>query len=179
MVARVLNHPLLATRITFLQATLGFAMLFASAHIYIPLQPVPITMHTVGVMLVGLSLPYRSAMWAIAAYLAAGLAGVPVFTGWHSGVAVFMGPSAGYLVGFVAAIHVMATLRQRFDFTGWNVAAICMIGQLCIYTAGIAWLTYFMGSLQTALQVGLYPFIVPGLIKAGIVAAALRQLLRA
>lgn len=179
MIVDALRSRFLIENTKTIQLFLGFVMLFASSQICIPIQPVPITMQTVGVMLVGLTLPYRAAMLSVGSYVVLGLAGVPVFAEWASGLGVLLRPSGGYIVGFALAIHVMATLRSRFAFTGWNLLAICIIGQICIYACGIAWLAYHLNSFATALQFGLYPFILPGIVKAFVLSIAVRQLLRA
>ena len=163
---------------TLTQVGLGITMLFAASQIYIPIQPVPITMQTVGVMLIALSLPYKAAMGSILGYLGLAALGVPVLAQFSGGFASLTGATAGYLVGFVYATHVMSRLRERFTSTSWNVAAICIIGQLCIYACGVAWLSRYFDSTQTALHFGFYPFILPGLVKASILALATKHLIR-
>lgn len=179
MIADLLHTRFSSLQVTILQALLGLTMLFATSHIYIPIQPVPITMQTVGVMLVGLVLPYRAAMLSIASFIVFGAAGVPLWAEWTSGLGVLMGPTCGYFVGFVYAIHVMAKMREHLPFTGWYLAVICVTGQACIYACGIAWLTFYTGSFQQALQFGLWPFVLPGIIKTAVLSYAVRSLMRA
>lgn len=179
MVANFLTARFPSAQVTMLQALLGLTMLFVTSQICIPIQPVPITMQTVGVMLVGLVLPYRPAMLASAGFIVLGAAGVPLWAGWKCGLSVLAGPTGGYLIGFVLAIHVMTRLREYLSFTGWYLAGICMVGQVCIYACGIAWLSVHTGSIQQALQFGLWPFIVPGVIKSAILSFSVRSLMRA
>lgn len=169
----------LIQRSVLLQVSLGLMMLVVGAHIVIPIKPVPITMQTVGALLVALSLPCQSAMVAVVSYLALGALGFPVFSAGSSGMVVLTSPVAGYLAGMVVATYVVAKLRERFAPTQWNIAAMCMIGQLCIYACGITWLTYYFNSFSAALQFGLYPFILPGAIKVAILSIAVKKLMRA
>lgn len=86
----------------------------AAGEIPIPGTPVPITLQTFVVMLAGLMLPWRQAGAAVATYLAAGAVGLPVFAGGTSTLAL-VGPSAGFLFGFLPGVVVIALLRGKSD----------------------------------------------------------------
>jgi biotin transport system substrate-specific component len=145
----------------------------AFAQLSIPLQPVPITGQTFAVLLVGMALGSRRGALAVAAYLAAGAAGLPVFAEAKSGIATLLGPTGGYLVGFVAAAWVVGYLAER----GWDrnllrTFAAMVAGNVVIYAFGLAWLlSYFGGDLNATLAAGVYPFLLGDAIKAA--AAAL------
>ena len=160
---------------------LGSVLVAVCAQINIPLQPVPITGQTLGVLLAGAVLGSRLGALSLAAYLAEGLAGLPVFAGgtnaWTPtrtpGVPVILGPTAGYLVGFVAAAYVVGWLAER----GWDrrvlTAALAMVvGNLVIYALGLAGLARFVpaGSL---LPFGLLPFLPGDALKIALAAAVL------
>ena len=89
----------------------------AAGEIPIPGTPVPITLQTFVVMLAGLMLPWRQAGAAVATYLAAGAVGLPVFAGGTSTLAL-VGPSAGFLFGFLPGVVVIALLRGKSDTRG-------------------------------------------------------------
>ncbi len=145
------------------------------AQIQIPMWPVPVTGQTLGVLLVGALLGSRLGATSMIAYLVQGAIGLPFFAGGAAGTAVLVGPTAGYLAGFVVAAFVVGWLAER----GWDrhmgTAVLAMIiGNVIIYTLGLAWLSRFTG-LETVLSVGMIPFI-PGDILKIIIAAGLLPL---
>jgi biotin transport system substrate-specific component len=171
---------------------LGFASFSAvSAYIRIdlPFSPVPITAQTLAVLLAGLCLGSRRGAAAQIAYVGEGLLGLPVFAGgtnaWSpsaAGVPVILGPTAGYLVGFVAAAFVVGWLSER----GWSnrvqsLLFVLVLSNLVIYAFGALWLTHFVpGGLPSAIAAGILPFVVGDGLKivvaAGVVPSARRIL---
>lgn len=153
----------------------GAMLLFAAAQIQIPLKPVPITLHTVAIMLIGLTYKPRQALEAVLVWLGLAAVGCPVLAGFSGGMIRFVGPSAGYLVGFVIAVYLMATLKEKLSRNSWIAdALLCLAGTAILYTTGVLWLTYLMGDLKTAFFVGVVPFILPGIVKAGLLCTALQ-----
>lgn len=153
----------------------GVVLLFASSQIQIPLKPVPITMHTVAVMLIGLTYKPRQALETILVWLGLAAIGCPVLSGFSGGIARFVGPTAGYLLGFVIAVYLMALLKEKFSLNHWiSDALLCLMGTLLLYVSGVVWLTHLMGDFKTAFMVGVWPFILPGVIKAGVLCSALQ-----
>ena len=142
-------------------------------------QPVPVTGQTFAVLLAGAVLGARRGALSVLAYIAEGLAGLPVFAQGKAGLLALAGPTGGYLVGFVAAAYVVGLLAQR----GWdrrpNTTALAMIaGNLVLYSFGLAWLfclsSIFAKPLSSGvLSVGLYPFLFGDIIKIGIAVAIL------
>jgi biotin transport system substrate-specific component len=153
-----------------LGATLFIA---AFAQLSIPLQPVPITGQTFAVLLVGMALGSRRGALALAAYLAEGAMGLPVFAEAKSGVATILGPTGGYLVGFVAAAWVVGYLAEKgWDRNFLKTFAAMAVGNAVIYALGLGWLLrYFAGDVNATLAAGMYPFLIGDAIKAA--AAAL------
>ncbi len=161
------------------QVLIGLSTLFLTSQISIPLHPVPITLQTVGVMMVALSLPQRAALQSIFSYVALGALGLPIFAGFSGGFAKLLGPTGGYLIGFIAAVYLMARAKTFLGMTsGWRIFINCAFGQLCIYIFGIAWLAYVLGSLDKAITLGLVPFIFPGIMKAFLLAFSFRYIHR-
>ena len=155
---------------------LGVILLFLSSQISIPIEPVPITLQTFGVMLVGLLFERKAAIYSILVYLCLGSMGAPVFANLSGGFHCLMGPTGGYLSGFLIAVAVMASLRQYLSNRNiWHIAFNCLIGTTLILICGIARLSHFVG-FKAAIQGGLIPFIFPGLIKAFLLAISVRFL---
>jgi biotin transport system substrate-specific component len=151
----------------------GILLLSLAAQVQIPLQPVPITGQTFGVLLVGALLGARRGALTIAGYVTAGVAGLPVFAGGATGLARLFGPTGGYLIGFVAAAWLVGWLSER----GWDrrlttAAAAMLLGTAVIYFFGLPWLSFFVGWRQVV-ALGLAPFIVGDVLKLALAALAL------
>ncbi len=154
----------------------GVFLLVLCTQISIPLEPVPITLQTVGVLLIGLTFTRKIALQSVALYLALGLAGAPVFTNFTGGFYKLMGPTGGYLIGFFMAVLCMTTLRKYLTpKNGFYIALNCVIGTLVIYSFGIAWLAHLIG-FDAAIKGGLMPFILSGGVKIVLLALAVRYL---
>jgi biotin transport system substrate-specific component len=150
----------------------AFVALTAQAEI--PLWPVPLTLQTLGVLFTGAVLGSRRGALALLLYLTEGALGLPVFAGGASGVGYMLGPTGGYLVGFVVAAGVVGWLAQR----GWDrrlvwAAVAMVIGNVIIYVCGVAWLAVFLGDLWGALVKGMLLFVVGDLIKIAVAALTL------
>jgi len=142
------------------------AFVALTAQVEIPLRPVPITLQTLGVLFTGAVLGSRRGAVALLLYLAEGAVGLPVFAGGASGVAYMLGPTGGYLVGFVPAAAVVGWLAEH----GWDrrplwTALAMVIGNLVIYALGVTWLAVLLGDLRIALVQGALIFIIGDLIK--------------
>jgi len=146
--------------------------LSAKLKVVLPFGPVPVTGQTFAVLMVGALLGARRGSLAVLAYLVQGIAGAPVFA-FGGGPAVLLGPTGGYLTGFIPAAFITGLLAER----GWDrrmaTTVLAMIlGNLAIYTCGLLWLTCLMGVKTTVVTMGLLPFI-PGDILKIILAAIL------
>lgn len=144
-----------------LGAVLFAGLTFVGANIRIPLQPVPITLQTMFVLLSGAVLGARFGSIGQALYVGLGVAGVPVFAGAGVGLAVIAGPTGGYLLGFLIAPLVVGRFIARRDSFWWQIL-VFYCGSLIILGLGVAYLSLFhMGSFVTAVKVGYLPFV-PG-----------------
>ena len=137
---------------------LGSLLLAISAKVQVPFWPVPMTMQTFVVLLLGATLGWRLAGATVLTYLIEGAAGLPVFaTG--AGVAYMAGPTGGYLAGFLLAALAVGWLAERgFCRTILTTLAAFGIGQIAIFSPGIAWLATFTG-WDIAFSAGLLPFL--------------------
>lgn len=138
----------------------GSGLLALAAHISVPFWPVPITLQTLVVLLTGAVLGPQLAAATVIAYVAEGLAGLPVFS-YGGGVPAFVGPTGGYIVGFLPAAILTGVAARR----GWlrSVAGTVLAfaaAHIFIFGFGLAWLGLFVG-WSKVLAVGLVPFL-PG-----------------
>ncbi len=153
----------------------GSLLIALSAHlkVLLPFSPVPVTAQTFAVLMLGALLGAKRGGLAALAYIIEGAMGLPVFA-LGGGFAVLLGPTGGYLIGFIPAAYVTGFLAQK----GWDrrigTTVLAMIfGNIIIYTFGLLWLSRLMGISKTVLSVGLYPFIVGDLVKIALAAAVL------
>jgi biotin transport system substrate-specific component len=166
--------------------TAGVAMLTTGAWLSVPFYPVPLTMQTLGVLLVGGLLGPRLGVGAVAGYLALGLSGAPVFHGGAGGPAVLLGPTGGYLVGFLPAVFLMGLLARRARPMGSGVGGAAraiallavgtLLAEIAIYALGVPWLAiaYTEGSLRQAVAVGVIPCLLGDLLKMAVAIGAVR-----
>ncbi|MEI8295211.1 MAG: biotin transporter BioY [Alphaproteobacteria bacterium] len=162
-----------STQTEILKVAIGVVLLFASAQLAIPMKPVPITLHTLAVLLIGLTYKPREAFSTLSSYLLLGAIGLPVFSSYNSGFIYLTGKTGGYLFGFLVAAVVMSFIQQSVRRGGLQTFLLCTVGHSIIYAMGIAWLATFIG-LKSAITFGFMPFIVPGLIKMGLLTATLQ-----
>lgn len=150
------------------------AFVALTAQVEIPLWPVPLTLQTLGVLFTGAVLGSWRGVVALLLYLTEGALGLPVFAGGASGVGYMLGPTGGYLAGFVVAAGIVGWLAQR----GWDrrlvwAVVAMVIGNVVIYVCGVAWLAMFLGDLWGALVKGMLLFLIGDLIKIAVAALAL------
>lgn len=161
----------------------GAVLLTASAKIQIPFYPVPQTLQTMIVLLIGMAFGAKLGAATVLCYLAAGAAGLPVFAGTPEkgiGLAYMFGPTGGYLAGFVLAAAACGFLASRGgDAKWWTVAATMCIGNLIIYACGLVWLGAFIGWDKPILQLGMVPFLLGDALKIAFAVAAMPPLARA
>lgn len=162
-----------AREIGLLGAGVGLTALAAQVTIRLPFTPVPITGQTFAVLLCGATLGSRRGALAQFAYLGLGCSGLPVFAGWSGGPT--LGPSGGYLLGFVAAAYVVGLLVERAWDRRVRTSLLAMLaGNAVIYAFGLPWLSVFTGGpANKVLLLGLYPFIPGDLLKIAIASVVL------
>jgi len=143
----------------------GSALIALSAHLQVPMWPVPMTMQTFAVLLIALALGSRLGSATVVLYLAEGAVGLPVFAK-GAGLAYLAGPTGGYLLGFVAAAWVAGWLSERgWGRPGLRVFAAMVAGTALIYLFGLTWLATLVG-LEKAVALGLVPFLLGDVVKA-------------
>ena len=152
-------------------ALLGTLVLVASAKVQVPFYPVPMTLQTLAVLTLGALFGARLAAATLALYLGEGLVGLPVFAGAAAGPAYVVGPTGGYLVGFLLAAALVGWLAERGWTRGWLLALAAMtLGHVVIFAAGFAWLAPVFG-VTKAWAVGVAPFAAATVAKTLLAAA--------
>lgn len=149
---------------------LGVALITLCAKLRVPSWPVPMTLHTLAVMGIALALGPRLATATFLAYLAAGAAGLPVFSGTPErgiGLAYMAGPTGGYLAGYLLASWVSGALALGRGTIGRVIAMLAGLG--VTYALGLAWLTIYVPAGQVV-ALGFTPFILGDLINVAMVA---------
>jgi biotin transport system substrate-specific component len=144
------------------------AFMALMANIRIPLWPVPITMQTFGVFALTFFFGSRKGFFAILAYILAGLAGIGVFTGYKSGLGALIGPTGGYLIGFLFMALIVGFMIEKGYGRSKRSVLICMlVGELILYLFGLAGLWLYLGnvSITQVLMLGVVPFIIGDIIK--------------
>ncbi len=143
---------------------LGGSLLIALAaqfRVWLPFSPVPVTGQTFAVLLLAATYGSKRGVATVLTYLSFGLLGFPVFAGPDAGIMWLLGPTAGYLIGFLGAAYLVGKLGERgWDRRPWSTAASMILGNVVIYTAGAAWLSGFIG-WKAALTAGVLAFL-PG-----------------
>ncbi|MEO5323196.1 biotin transporter BioY [Mesorhizobium sp. CC13] len=154
----------------------GSLLLTLSAKVQVPFYPVPMTMQTLAVIGLGLALgPVRGAA-AVALYLAEGALGLPVFAGTPEkgiGLTYMMGPTGGYLLGYIFAALLAGWLAERgWDRNVFTAMAVALIAGAVIYVPGLFWLGSVIAWDKPVLALGLFPFIPGDIMKAVLAAVA-------
>lgn len=150
----------------------GSALIALGAQISVPMLPVPMTLQTLAVVLVGLTAGARLGAGAALVYLLEGAAGLPVFAGGGAGFAWLAGPTAGFLWGFVALAFAAGLLAERGLARGLarTFVGVTLISAL-LYVPGVLWLTAATPlDLSGAVARGMVPFLLGDALKAAVAA---------
>ncbi len=139
----------------------------ALIRIPIPISPVPLTLQVFFVLLTGLVLGSRWGATGMAVYVMLGIIGFPVFSGGSSGIGVILGPTGGYLVGFVMGAFVTGSIVENLGKSGIVMITAMTAGLAVIYAAGVLQLFIVadMPSIREAVVIGVLPFLIGDLIK--------------
>ena len=160
-----------------LLAVAGSLALVASAKAQVPFWPVPMTMQTFVVLVIGMTFGWRLGAATVLLYLAEGATGLPVFANSPErgiGLAYMVGPTGGYLAGFVLAAAVTGFLAERgFGRTVVSAFAVLLAGVVAIYLPGVLWLGAVVGFDKPLLSLGVLPFLPAELLKVALAAAVL------
>jgi biotin transport system substrate-specific component len=163
-------------------ASLLAALMTAGAYISIPLGPVPIVLQNMFVFLAGLLLGSRWGLASVGVYLLAGACGLPVFAGGMGGIGRIVGPTGGYLIGYLPAVFITGYISAKGGARiGYDILAM-IGGTIILYACGVTWLkTLTEMPWAKALAVGMFPFLIGDALKivaAAVIARAIRPIIR-
>ena len=161
---------------SLVQIALGAAFIAVCAWITIP-GPIPFTMQTLAVLTVAGLLGAGKGCAAVGVYLLLGAVGVPVFSGFRGGVQALVGPTGGYLIGFLFTALLVGWAAGRFPKV-WQTAAFMALGVLICYAFGTAWFGLFFasGGLGAILAACVIPFILPDCAKLALSVLLVRRI---
>ena len=159
-------------------ASLFAALMAAGAYLSIPIGPVPIVLQNMFVFLAALILGSRWGTASVAVYLLAGACGLPVFAGGMGGIGRLVGPTGGYLVGYLPTVFVIGWISSRsLDKKVWLDVIAMVCGTIVLYACGVTWLKILTGmTWAKALAVGMYPFLLGDALKIAAAAAIAKGL---
>ena len=144
----------------------GSILLAVSAKVKIPFYPVPMTMQTFTVLLLGVSFGYKIGLATIILYLMEGIIGLPVFSNSPErgvGFAYFTGPTMGYLIGFLSACFFASFVKKNDNYFVIFLKLILSVST--IYILGVLWLGTIIGWDKPILSLGVYPFLLAEIFK--------------
>ena len=159
-------------------ALIGSIILAISSKIKIPFYPVPMTMQTLVVLMIGVGFGWKLGVTTVALYLFEGMIGLPVFSGSPEkgiGIAYFTGPTMGYLLGFLATVYVSG--KFVFDNNIIKNFLKLFFATSLIYILGVLWLGILIGWDKPILQLGVQPFLLAELFKILIATLAINQII--
>ena len=158
-------------------ALIGSIILAVSSKIKIPFYPVPMTMQTLIVLVIGIGFGWKLGLATVSLYLLEGIIGLPVFSGTPEkgiGLIYFTGPTMGYLVGFLVAVYISG--KFSYDNNLVKNFLKLMLATSFIYILGMSWLGSLIGWDKPIFQLGAQPFLLAELFKILIVTLAINQI---
>lgn len=151
--------------IQFVIVFIASIVLAAGSQIMIPWSPIPFTLQTGIIVLLGLILGSVRAVFAVTLYLFEGAIGLPVFSGFSGGLSVLLGPTAGYLFGFLPAAFVIGWLAEKGMTRSWFYTFLAgLIGVVLIFIVGVLHLQVLLG-WKKAYLFGVHPFLMTEFVK--------------
>ena len=158
-------------------ALIGSIVLAVSSKIKIPFYPVPMTMQTLVVLMIGIAFGWKIGLATVSLYLFEGIIGLPVFSGTPEkgiGLVYFTGPTMGYLLGFLVAVYISG--KFNYDSNFFKTFLKLLFATSFIYLLGMAWLGSLIGWDKPIFALGAQPFLLAELFKILIATLAIHQI---
>ena len=158
---------------------LGSVALAISAKIKIPFYPVPMTMQTFVVLLIGISFGYKIGLATVSLYLIEGLVGLPVFSNSPErgvGIVYFTGPTMGYLVGFLSACILASLVKENDSFL--IIFFKLILSASTIYILGVLWLGTLIGWDKPVFELGVTPFLLAEIFKITLLTILAKKIIK-
>ncbi|MBZ6528208.1 biotin transporter BioY [Aerococcaceae bacterium DSM 111021] len=153
---------------------LMLALLIICSQLTVPFGPVPLTLQTFAVLMIGLVLPPSYAVMTTIMYLAIGLVGLPVFSGGTGGFGSFLSPSFGFVIGFIPASFTLSYLNQNLKSEkNLKLSMSILISTVILYIIGLSYMYIIFRNVLNidtgfthVLQLGFFPFILGDIFKS-------------
>ncbi len=158
---------------------LGSIILAISAKIKIPFYPVPMTMQTFVVLFLGISFGYKIALATVGLYLLEGIMGLPVFSNSPErgiGLAYFIGPTMGYLIGFLSACFIASFIKENDNY--FLIFIKLFLSVSTIYILGVLWLGTLLGWEKPIFELGIMPFMLAEVFKIALLTILAKKILK-
>ena len=158
---------------------IGSLILTVSAKIKIPFYPVPMTMQTFVVLLLGLSFGYKIGLATVCLYLLEGIVGLPVFSNSPErgvGLVYFTGPTMGYLIGFLSATYLASLVQDKDNLIKIIIKLTFAVST--IYLIGILWLGTLIGWEKPIFNLGVAPFLLAEIFKVLLLAFLVKKIIK-
>jgi len=158
---------------------LGSIILAISSKVKIPFYPVPMTMQTFVVLLIGMSFGYKIGLATIGLYLIEGISGLPVFSNSPErgvGLAYFTGPTMGYLIGFFSACFLASLIKTDDNYFIIFIKLILSVST--IYILGVLWLGTLIGWDKPIIQLGVVPFLLAEVFKIALLTILAKKIFK-
>ena len=158
-------------------ALMGSIVLAISSKIRIPFYPVPMTMQTLIVLMIGIAFGWKLGLATVALYLFEGLIGLPVFSGTPEkgvGLVYFTGPTMGYLIGFLVTVYFTGKFNYNYNLPDTFIKLL--FATSFIYLLGMLWLGFLIGWEKPIFKLGAQPFLLAELFKVLIVTLSINQI---
>tara|TARA_X000001036_G_C20163349_1_gene596336 strand:- start:45 stop:596 length:552 start_codon:yes stop_codon:yes gene_type:complete len=158
---------------------LGSIILAISAKIKIPFYPVPMTMQTFVVLFLGISFGYKIALATVGLYLLEGVMGLPVFSNSPErgvGLAYFIGPTMGYLIGFLSACFIASFIKENDNY--FLIFIKLFLSVSTIYILGVLWLGTLLGWEKPIFELGVMPFLLAEVFKITLLTILAKKILK-
>ena len=158
-------------------ALIGSIALAISSKVKIPFYPVPMTMQTLVVIMIGAAFGWKLGLATVSLYLFKGIIGLPVFSGTPEngiGLIYFTGPTMGYLLGFLGAVYISG--KVIYDNNLIKNFLKLLLATSFIYVFGMSWLGNLIGWEKPIFQLGAQPFLLAELFKILIATLAINQI---
>lgn len=163
-------------------AALFAAVLCAVAPFTIPIGPIPLSLATLVIYLAASTLNWKYGTLAVVLYVLIGTVGLPVFSGPSGGVQKLVGPTGGFIIGYILCALVIGLIIDRLESKKWAYPAAMVLGTAVLYALGTAWFMVLMdATLVKALTLCVLPFLIGDAVKivlASVIAPVLRKALK-
>lgn len=159
------------------------AVLIVCSQLSIPIQPVPITLQTFAILVIGMTVKPSQAFFITSTYALMGLIGIPVFTGYKGGFQSLTSPTFGFIISFIVASTLIAYLVRLLGRKTSTYILAGFIGTVVVYLIGLPYLGFVLNqimnlekSLSDILQIGMVPFLFGDVLKVLLAALVAKSL---